>query len=165
MKVTECLNTEHGVFLTQLELLENMVKNGSSDDELRAVTLAIAKAVEKHRDAEEEIFYPMILKEFGSDFAPIQVMESEHKEIERFIKSIDAKDGNVSESVSGFISILREHIAKEIKVLFPMAEEKIPADKLEQMACQCVEFHHKLSGVSPCGHGEGSPCAHDKESK
>lgn len=152
MKVTECLNTEHGVFLTQLGVLERMLKENASPAELRAATLAIAEPVERHRDAEESILYPAIREHFGQDFPPVQVMEAEHKEIEHFLRGVASGDGNVPDLVRGFIDILREHIAKEINVLFPMAEQRIADADLEQMACRCKELYHEAAGVTPGGH-------------
>ena len=153
MKVTECLNTEHGVFLTELGVLEWMLKESAPAGELRAVTLTIAKAVERHRDVEEKIFYPAILREFGEGFPPIQVMEAEHKEIERCIQGVASGNENIADFVRGFIDILRQHIAKEINVLFPMAEQRISGPDLERMACQCVEHYHQAVGVTPSQHG------------
>ncbi|MDP4013692.1 MAG: hemerythrin domain-containing protein [Candidatus Nanopelagicales bacterium] len=153
MKVTECLNTEHGVFLAQLGVLERMLIEEAPSGELRAVTLTIAQAVEKHRDAEEKILYPAILREFGEGFPPIQVMEAEHEEIGRLIRGVASGDGNVPQMVRGFIDVLRQHIGKEIKVLFPMAEQRIAGADLERMACLCVEQYHESAGVNPCEHG------------
>lgn len=151
MKVTECLNTEHGVFLTQLDVLDRMLKEKASGDELRAAMLTVAEAVEKHREVEEKILYPAILREFGEDFAPIRVMEAEHKDLEGFIRGVESREGDIAASVRGFVDLLRQHIGKEIQVLFPMAEGKIPAADLEEMACRCVEHHHRAAGVNPSG--------------
>jgi len=148
MKVTECLNAEHGVFLTQLGVLETMVRENAAAAELRAVTLAIASTVELHRGAEEEILYPAILRAFGQDFPPIQVMVEEHAQIERFIEGVRSSDANLPEMVQGFIDVLRQHIAKEINVLFPMAEQRIEAADLEQMTQECVEHYHRAAGVT-----------------
>lgn len=155
MKVTECLNTEHGVFLTQLGVLERMLNGHAPNGELRVVTLAIAETVERHRDAEEKILYPAILREFGEGFPPLQVMEAEHQEIERFIRGVASGDENIPDLVRGFIEVLRQHIVKEINVLFPMAEQRITGADLERMASQCVEHYHQSAGVTPCQHGQG----------
>ncbi|HEY5566929.1 MAG TPA: hemerythrin domain-containing protein [Gammaproteobacteria bacterium] len=144
MKATEYLNTEHGVFLTQLDVLERMLNEKTPPGELRAVTLAIAEAVEKHRDAEETILYPAILKEFGEGFPPMRVMEAEHKEIQRLVGEVASGDGDMRELVGGFIDVLRQHIAKERAVLFPMAEQRIAETDLERMAHECVEHHERL---------------------
>lgn len=150
MKATECLNAEHGVFLTQLEKLETMMRAGASADEARAAALVIATAVERHRDVEEELLYPAILRAYGEGFAPIQVMEAEHQEITRCIRGIDARDKDAPALCRVLIDVLRDHIDKEIKVLFPMAEQAIPAEELEQMARRCAARSEGASGHS-CG--------------
>ena len=144
------------MFLTQLGVLESMLKSNATAAELRAVTLAIATTVELHRDAEEEILYPAILRAFGQEFPPIQVMVEEHAQIERFIEGVRSSDANVPEMVQGFIDVLRQHIAKEINVLFPLAEQRIEAADLERMTDECVERYHRAAGVttgSPAGRG------------
>ena len=137
MKVTECLNTEHGVFLIQLGVLERMLTEKATPEELRAATLIVAEAVEKHRDVEEAIFYPAILQAFGEDFPPIQVMETEHKEIESLIQGISSESDSMPTLVRSFIDILRLHIGKEINVLFPMAEEKISGCRRAHITSSC----------------------------
>lgn len=149
MKVTECLNTEHGVFLSQLRVLEKMLADNAPAEELRAATLPIAETVERHRQAEEKIFYPAILRQFGKDFPPIKVMEAEHLQVEHCIKAITDRQGDMAQKVRAFIESLRQHIAKEINVLFPMAEQGIPKSELEQMTRECVEYYHHAAGVNP----------------
>lgn len=138
MKVTECLNAEHDVFLLQLSVLEQMLESGASTDEVRASALTLAAAVERHRDLEEELLYPAILRAFGQDFPPMRVMEAEHKEIERCIIALRDRTGDASVHARGLISVLRDHIQKEVQVLFPMAQSRIPAADLERMAIHCA---------------------------
>jgi hemerythrin-like domain-containing protein len=148
MKMTECLNAEHGVFLTQLSFLEQLVGEQASHEVLRAVTRAIARAVEQHRHVEEKFLYPAILREFGHGFAPIKCMESEHEEIGRLIFEITRGSKETPALAARFIEVLREHIGKEIKILFPMSETKISGKELEEMTCQAVQFLHEEAGVS-----------------
>lgn len=151
MKVTECLNTEHGVFLAQLAVLEQMVRTSVAPAELRAATQTIAQAVENHRQAEEKILYPAIRRAFGEDFPPLKVMEEEHREIERCVHGVLAGRPDAAQYARGFIEVLRQHIAKEIQVLFPMAEQRIPAAELERMSGECVRHYHEAAGVPGCG--------------
>ncbi|MEK6606475.1 MAG: hemerythrin domain-containing protein [Myxococcota bacterium] len=141
MKITECLNVEHGVFLTQLDVLEKMLRDNADADEIRACALLLAAAVEKHRALEEELLYPAILRAFGQGFPPMRVMEAEHKEIERCIHDLDARRGDAATDARELAAVLREHIGKEVDVLFPMAERGVPSADLEQMACRCAERH------------------------
>ena len=147
MKVTECLNTEHGVFLSQLRVLEKMLAEHTPAEELRAATLPIAETVERHRQAEEKIFYPAILKTCAQDAPPIEAMEAEHREVERCIEAIAARRGDTAELVRKFIDVLRRHLTHEIQVLFPMAEKNIPENELQQMTRECIDYYHHAAGV------------------
>lgn len=139
MRMTECLNMEHGVFLSQLGVLEGMWMEGSPPAELRAVALAIGRAVENHRENEERLLYPAILREFGEGFPPMAVMEAEHRQIERCLQALDSREGDIRDWVRSFVDTLRGHIHKEMHVLFPLAEQRIPAADLERMAHECSE--------------------------
>lgn len=139
MKVTECLNAEHDVFLMQLSVLDQMLADGAAPGELRACALMLAAAVERHRDLEEEMLYPAILRAFGQDFPPMRVMEAEHKEIERCITSLRDRVGDTSAHARELIAVLGNHIHKEVQVLFPMAEGRIPSAELEHMAARCAK--------------------------
>lgn len=158
MKFTECLNTEHGVFLTQLEVLENMLKCKTHNETLRAIILTIASAVERHRIVEEKLLYSAILREFGENFPPIQVMEMEHKEIEKCIKGIVTEENDVPTLAKTFINVLRQHIVKEINILFPVAEQRISTQELEEMTSQGVQHYHDMAGVKSSGEMCYPPC-------
>ena len=142
MTVTECLNAEHDVFLLQLCVLERMLEERLSADDVRACALMLAAAVERHRDVEEELLYPEILRRFGQDFPPMRVMEAEHKEIERCVVGLRDRTGNAADLARRFVAVLRDHIQKEMQVLFPMAESRIPAAELRQMAERCAAKRH-----------------------
>ncbi len=139
MKATECLNTEHGIFIIQLNILKEMIEQKASLNELRAAVKPIAAAVEKHRDVEDKLLYPVILKECGKDFSPIKVMQKEHDEITAYLKEIESPALASDDPVKKFIRVLSEHIDKEIKILFPMIEETLSCEELEAIAKTCDE--------------------------
>ena len=74
-------------------------------------------------------------------------MEAEHREIERCIKGVASGGEDTPALVRTFIEVLQQHIGKEINVLFPIAEQKISSQELEQMAGRCVEHYHRKAGV------------------
>lgn len=157
MKATECLNIEHGVFLTQLEVLEGFLRDGAPDEVLRGILLTVAAAVEKHRDNEELNLYPALTEAFGGHCPPIPVMELEHNVIGRCIDGIAARRGNTRELVTAFLDTLRGHIAKEMEVLFPMAEQNLAPGMLEEMAARSVRPSPAPQaagggGCGSCGH-------------
>lgn len=135
--------------MTQLKFLEELVQERAPAEVLRAVMRVIHRPIDQHRHVEEKFLYPAIRRAFGEDFAPLQVMEAEHEQIGCIMHDVIKDSGDAAGLARNFIEVLRQHIQKEIQVLFPMSETRIPPIELEQMACQCVEFLHQASGVCP----------------
>ena len=155
MKITECLNVEHGVFLRQLDQLEELFQRRASNEVLAAVLQTIARAVESHAAGEEQRLYPAIEAAYGPQFPPLQVMKIEHEEIDRIVEATKTADFERG-LVDRFIEVLRGHIQKEVHALFPMAEDRIPAQKLEEMARNCLQEGHGCApstgtGKHSCG--------------
>src|SRR3989338_3165764 len=157
MKATECLNTEHGVFLVQLDFLEDLLKKSSPNEVLRGVVLTIARAVEQHADVEEKILYPAILRAFDKDFPPIKQMEFEHGELNQLIQQIERGSEKTSQLAAQFIDLLKSHIMKEIQVLFPLCDSQLSGPELEEMSHQCVKSHHDKNRTV------GGGCCHAKK--
>lgn len=160
MKVTECLNVEHGVFLRQLDYLEELYRTGAPESVLGAVLQTIARAVEAHAGQEEHGLYPAIEEVFGPQFPPLQVMELEHQEIDRIVEATRAATFPRG-MILRFLEVLRGHIQKEMNVLFPMAEEGVPVERLEALARKCAEEGHGIAGNQAkashsCGGGKCS---------
>lgn len=147
MKVTELLNVEHGVFLTQLANLEKLLRANAPKESLAALVHSIALAVDAHKEIEEKFLYPAIEEALGPNFPPLIVMEQEHQAIERAIQNVASGTFNGG-TVQFFIDTLRQHIHKEIKVLFPMAEDNISEQELSEMARKGLEESHARLGVS-----------------
>lgn len=146
MKITEYLNVEHGVFLTQLKYVEQLLDRGAPSATLAAVVQAIARAVATHRDVEERYLYPAIDQACKPGDSPIEAMEKEHGEIERALQQIES--GTFDKGVvRTFVGVLQDHIGKEIKMIFPLAEERISAAELVEMKRLAVKHVHDRAGV------------------
>jgi hemerythrin-like domain-containing protein len=136
MRLTEQLSAEHAVFLTELDVLDDLLSQSASTEVLRGAMLTLAAAVEQHRAVEEEHLFPAMVRQFGEGFPPVQAMEADHQEIGRCIEGVAARSQQTPALVQEFIDILRQHIDKEDHVLFPMAEQQIGAAELERLADQ-----------------------------
>ena len=131
MKTIDLLNSEHGVFLTQLKVLKHMLHEKVSTKELKWVVRTIAEAVDNHRVIEEKTIYRQFKRKFGKNFPLIKTMEREHEKIEWCLKHIDSGRENTREIVQTFIRVLEEHIKKEIMIVFPMIEKELMPEELE----------------------------------
>ena len=99
------------------------------------MVFTIADAVEKHGELEEQYLFPELEPHLGKEMGPLAVMEFEHEEIRKILGALkEACDAHtIRLETAKFIVFLRDHIAKEEKVLFPMAEDLVNGARLEAM--------------------------------
>lgn len=137
MKVTECLGIEHRIFLRQIERLEEAQRQGAPAQERRAMVALLAAALEEHADIEDEILFPALEPHLGRQAGPLAVMDLEHEEIRSLLSQMATALDDISPLVSQFIATARHHFAKEDQVLFPMAEQLLSQERLEELGRAC----------------------------
>jgi hemerythrin-like domain-containing protein len=170
MKATQTLMNEHRVIervLTALEIAAGRVKQG---EEVRPVFFINAALFIKnyadgcHHHKEEGILF-VAMNEAGmpSEGGPVGVMLAEHVQgreytaamkdaAEKWDKGDRSARGAVAQNAFGYVSLLRPHIQKEDKILFPMAERAIPPQQQKK-----VDADFERAGVEEAAAG-----VHDK---
>lgn len=140
LAVTERLSAEHRWILELLDLLEAVCDRLSETAALppgslhRAVTLVVELSDVCHHAKEEQVLFPA-LESAGmpSHGGPVAVMRHEHELFRSFVRTMSDSSETASRGAGPgrtrfidaslrFIEGLREHIAKEDEILFPMAE-------------------------------------------
>jgi len=141
MKAIEILMDEHQLILKVLISLENRI-NDSDPAKLKMllpdyITFIQGFADKLHHGKEEEILF----KELGNygfpaDSGPVMVMLNEHdlgrglvKKLQEMSEKVGWDDNDmrtVKEAGINYITLLRGHIDKEDKILFPMANATLP---------------------------------------
>ena len=138
MKITEYLIAQHRVFLELLSSIEELKTSHKLENALglKELIFAIVTVVEKHADIEEKFLFPELKPYLGEQMSPIAVMELEHAEIRKIISTLkESMDPHVVRvEAAKFIIFLRDHIAKEEMVLFPLTEDMIDEKRLEAIA-------------------------------
>ena len=133
MKLTERLKAEHGVFLWQLDHLEDLLRRGAPLEILGAVTESIASAEERHADLEDRLLYAALSRAVGRDFPLLQRSRAAHDELGQLVARV--RSGSFDESTVGaFAERLRDHLEREIHDVFALAEEILAPEKLVAMA-------------------------------
>lgn len=110
-----------------------------------------------HGKEEERLFLLMNRNGFPREYGPVGVMLSEHtagREQVRALAAIGGRSGALTESEKAqvtehaeeFITLLLSHIQKEDNVLYPMAEQSIPADQMLDLDVSCREFDSQVVG-------------------
>ncbi len=152
MTPTEILIDEHRLILRVLEHLEEGADRLDSGDNitaeffLDAAEFVAGFADKCHHGKEEDIlFVALTARDMPQDSGPVAVMLHEHDEGRRYTAGFRSaaeqmKEGDESaiadvvRNVFDYVNLLRTHIFKEDNVLFPMAEQIIPADTMQQVA-------------------------------
>lgn len=148
MKLTERLKAEHGVFLWQLDYLQDLIRREAPPEVLRAVAETIASAEERHSSVEDRLLYPALARAIGRDFPLLQRSRTAHDELKQLVATIRA--GKVDGStVDAFARRLREHLEREIHDVFALAEELLPEEKLAAMANWDVDHIHEANARRP----------------
>lgn len=149
MEATKILMEEHRVIervLAAMEIASHRLVSGESIRErffLDVADFIRGFADGRHHRKEEGVLFPAmesagVLKVGG----PIGVMLAEHEEGRRLARAMRAAAERlqagetlakeaIAANARGYVALLRQHIAKEDNVLFPMADRVIPtADQL-----------------------------------
>ena len=93
-----------------------------------------------HHKEEDVLFGAIVASGMPADQGPIPVMLMEHEQGRAFTRNIRAAAGRLAEgdaaaarqvvaNAKGYVALLRDHIAKEDEVLFPMADQMLSADR------------------------------------
>jgi hemerythrin-like domain-containing protein len=175
MKATAVLIEEHRVIervLYALEKASNRLQRGE-DVYLRffiGTSVFIRDFADNcHYKKEEKVLIPALVEHgVPKDSDPLAALLAEHEEGQRLTQRLrhvterlQAKDTRARELViqccEEYIALLRKHISKEETILFPIADQLIPADEQEQIIevfnrFQPVErgeeFHEKYYGFA-----------------
>jgi hemerythrin-like domain-containing protein len=109
-----------------------------------------------HHGKEEDIlFQGMLDRGFPRDSGPIAVMLYEHEEGRRHVRaltSIAAGDGEPArdevrrllDHAGGYVPLLRQHILKEDRILYPMAVDMLSDSELDRMETQFEAFEARM---------------------
>jgi len=151
MTPTEILIDEHRLIVAVLDCLEeaaDLLDSGetvSPEFFLDAADFVAGFADKYHHGKEEDIlFMALTARDMPRDSGPVAVMLYEHDEGRKYTAAFRSaaermKSGDKSAAadvvlnVFDYVNLLREHIMKENNVLFPMAEQIIPADAMREV--------------------------------
>ena len=147
MKAIQVLMDEHIVIGQVIKAMETAAGRLSSGEELRPAFFLNAALFIKnyadgchHRKEEDILFAAMNAAGDPDIIGPVAVMHDEHVQAREFAAAMKAAAEGwekgamhnrsvVAHNALGYARLLYYHIQKEDKLLFPMAEKTIPADK------------------------------------
>jgi hemerythrin-like domain-containing protein len=139
MKLTDRLKVEHGIFLKQLAFLEGLIQLDAPPNLLAGVAETIALAEEDHSQLEGRLLYPLLEQALGSDYGPLRQVADDHAALAALIARVRAGGADAA-LILQLVNLMRDHLEREIHGLFALAEEWIPAERLEAL-CNWDEEH------------------------
>jgi len=160
MKATDILMEEHRVIERVIASLDIAVKRLSAGETvpvdffLKAADFIKGFADGCHHKKEEGVLFVALVENgMSKESGPVAMMLAEHEEGRRFTRAMregaeqmQAGDltviSRVTENALGYVHLLRQHIQKEDRILFPMAERTIPAAQHQQL----TEAFEKIEG-------------------
>ncbi len=158
MDAIETLMQEHRTIEKVLEALvafagEIQRKGATAREELALFVGFLQRfADQAHHHKEEDIlFQAMADHGFPTQGGPIAVMLAEHARGRAYIRVLaeaargaaawtEADRRAVAEAAAGYAALLRAHIHKEDAILYPMAEQHLPPEAMEEVNERCGAF-------------------------
>ena len=160
---TQILKAEHEVILNVLDCLEKLAAARELDiaSAWEILDFLAAFADRCHHGKEEECLFPKLVERgLPREVGPLAVMLGEHDQGRAAVRSMRAaldalEHGDLAATARfaaharAYVELLRDHIAKENGVLFPMADGMLgPADQSDVLAkFGQVEAHDMGSGT------------------
>ena len=165
MHATEILMQEHEVILRVITALETEAGCLAANQPVRPGFFLDAADFIKgfadgchHKKEEGVLFEAMVNAGMPRQAGPIPVMLAEHEQGRAFTRGMrdaavrlaagdrTARAGVVN-TARGYAALLRQHIQKENGILFPMADQVIPAARQAQVAEDFERVEHEETGA------------------
>jgi hemerythrin-like domain-containing protein len=142
--ITQALVNEHRLILRMIALLERnaarTAEGGYSNWQfyLDGVDFIRNYADRFHHAKEEDVlFEALVTNGMPREHSPVAAMLLEHEQGRMHVRALEAaareaqagqpgREAGIAEHAHAYASLLREHIAKEDEILYPLAERLIP---------------------------------------
>lgn len=141
MKPTEILRAEHVVILRSLDVLAHLAQADALDTQGAALLVEFLQTYADtyhHLKEEQQLFPAMHANGAPRHFGPVAVMLDDHDAgrtlVGEMVAALEAgHDSAFRVPAMNFVELLRDHIAKENEILFPMADGMIPEDQVTEV--------------------------------
>ncbi|HVR88485.1 MAG TPA: hemerythrin domain-containing protein [Candidatus Limnocylindria bacterium] len=134
MRIIDRFSAEHVAYTEQLDRLVRLVDEGGDVAVAIAAARTLATPLLKHAENEEVLLFPDLIARMGGE-GPVQVLQEEHRIIHGQVSRLigEPTRADFATVFAAFDKLLREHIAKEEYVVFPMSAELLGDARLSEM--------------------------------
>jgi hemerythrin-like domain-containing protein len=152
MRPTEELRKEHGIIMRLFAVLQSIGEmidrhDAGMDAHLEQIMEFLTVFVDRcHHRKEEEIFFPELVRSKIPDegemvgvlvsehLAGREIMEGMRRALDRRKQQVDEASPEFADVSNRYVKLFRQHIRRENGILFPMANERLSADRQEQIS-------------------------------
>jgi hemerythrin-like domain-containing protein len=110
-----------------------------------------------HGKEEDRLFATMVKHGFPGEFGPIAMMLAEHGEGRQHVAALvamgegsgplsDEEKQSLIAHAEAYVPLLRAHILKEDNILYPMAQQSLPAEVMQGLAGEFERFEEEVMG-------------------
>ena len=157
-KATQDLRKEHDAILFVLKILDKMMSTNTKEDTVKlqyynelVYFLKIFADKCHHGKEENYLFEELVSKGVSNEGGPVGVMLQEHNLGREYIaqmnKYVEAKDvTEFNTAAAKYRDLLRNHIEKEDKVLFAMADQLLDESKQEDIFERFEQHEEQVIG-------------------
>jgi hemerythrin-like domain-containing protein len=157
MDAIDTLMNEHRTIERVLDALttfadETRRRSATEREELGRFVAFLREFADAHHHHKEEgvLFEAMIEHGFPREAGPVAVMLDEHDQGRALVGALAERSASpgawsdddrqaIAVAAHGFSELLRAHIQKEDRILYPMAEQRLPPDALQAVDEVCAE--------------------------
>lgn len=168
-EITSALVNEHRLILRMLDVLERAARCTERDGYvdcrlyLEAVEFIRQYADRYHHAKEEDVLFAALVKNgMPRENSPVAAMLMEHDQGRTFVADLESavtaalagepgQAQRIADNALGYVALLREHIAKEDEILYPLAERILPAT----LRSEVVRGYQVAESHVPAGFAEG----------
>ena len=166
--ITQALVAEHRLILRMIALLERNAPRTVAGDYsnwqfyLDGVDFIRNFADRFHHAKEEDVLFSALVRNgMPRDNSPVAAMLMEHDQgrafvlnmetaVQKTVAGLPGQENSIAENALAYAALLREHIAKEDDILYPLAERVIP----EAMRAEIVNGYHQAETQADAGYKE-----------
>ncbi|MFW9867852.1 MAG: hemerythrin domain-containing protein [Candidatus Thorarchaeota archaeon] len=150
----EMLINEHNLMMRWLTLIPKFIESLNIDsDEDKQILLDNFNFISNFIDnlhltkEENEIF-----QYFEDDLNILKIMHDEHEKIRFYMKifliALEEKDKKaIAESLSGYRTLLNDHIKNENEIIYPWIERNLSKSQLKELLARFVEINSRYRDV------------------
>jgi hemerythrin-like domain-containing protein len=140
MKITEALLTEHLVFHTLFDHIEEIATNLKTVAEVKTLAALLERLLKAHSDIEDELFLGP-LEHCFEQIGQRDCFLEEHEEMDESLRLVQSATRlkSAQELLLSAVAHSRRHFDREERIVFPMAEHVLKTKTLTELGQTWLE--------------------------